>query len=284
MEFEIDLNEQDGRDVVTRVMEECKASPTAFDNWFPSVVELGIRTPKTSILPISAALQMSLIGEAPRTPQTEAELARMQADIQALGVQHGFPLFVKSSFTSSKHYWAETCCLPDASIETVRKHIGEIFFYQCMGPHPLTPSIVVREMIKTKPAFHAFPGKMPVTQEFRFFAGGGTAFGYHPYWPVDSIQDPDREDWEHALASMSRPSDQQLAEMKAAAETLSKKLGGAWSVDFLIDQDGKPWLIDMAEAALSYISQKEFVPLSEVVEPKVKRRPSPEDDALSMGL
>ena len=39
------------------IFESCKASPTAFENWFPVVEALKIRTPKTQTIPLSIELQ-----------------------------------------------------------------------------------------------------------------------------------------------------------------------------------------------------------------------------------
>jgi hypothetical protein len=43
-----------------------------------------------------------------------------------------------------------------------------------------------------------------------------------------------------------------LSVMKKYAESIGKEIGGYWSVDFLIDANGDPYLIDMALGNMSY--------------------------------
>lgn len=178
-----------------------------------------------------------------------------------MGDEVGFPLFLKTSFTAAKHYWRESCFMPNAQPQTVLRHLAELCMYQSMSPHPYSPSLVVREMIKTAPAFIAFDGGMPVTKEFRVFSDSGKVSGYQPYWPELSIQKPSIEGWREALVGIKEPSAQQLAEMVETAKAVTEKLGGYWSVDFLADKDGQLWLIDMAEGNLSYRNEQDFVQL-----------------------
>jgi hypothetical protein len=243
------------------VYERCKASPTAFDNWFPIVEQLNIRTPKTKSLAMGPELQKDIMNGVELSEAAELNLQHICKQIQTMGQEIGFPLFIKTAFTSAKHYWHDSCVLPGADRDVVLHHLVELLMYQSMSPNPFAPSLVVREMIDTAPVFTAFTGQMPVTQEFRVFADSGKIHGYQPYWPKDAIQDPSCEDWEAALESIKAPSAAQLEEMVATACNVTSSLGGYWSVDFLADKEGNLWLIDMAEGQLSYVNEADYVNL-----------------------
>ena len=82
----------------------------------------------------------------------------------------------------------------------------------------------------------------------------GKTYAYQAYWPANSILDADTNDWAQKLESISEATQQQMDEMIKGADRVTRTLRGDWSVDFLIDKDGAPWLIDMAVASQSYIS------------------------------
>ena len=236
-----------------RIVERCNASPTAYENWAPAVKKAGVSSPATRVVPLSTALQLSFLENHPETQEMTENLDQIVQAVEEMGKQYGFPLFIKTSFTSNKHYWDETCCLPSADRETVFKHIAEIVFYQGFSPYPFSSSLLIRQMLETEAAFHAF-GNMPVTKEFRFFAGSGKVEGYQPYWPKEAIEDhgPSVEDWEQKLEALSTLDDKDFNQLEKMAKAITSHLEGDWSVDFLKDRHGKWWLIDMAEARISY--------------------------------
>ena len=258
--FELDVllpEPPSGEDALASILERCRNAPTAYEHWAPAVETAGVSSPATLLVPLSTGLQLTFIDGYPPTPETEANLDQIVKAVEEMGAKHGFPLFIKTSFTSNKHYWQETCCLPNADRATIIKHMGEILFSQGFSPYPFAASLLIREMLKTEPAFHAF-GSMPVTQEFRVFAGNGTVEGYQPYWPKESIKDPSAPDWEQKLAVINSINDQDLRQLTKMAGDITRHLDGEWSVDFLKDRDGKWWLIDMAEAKLSYVNKLEY--------------------------
>lgn len=245
--------------MMAQAYERCQSNPNAFSNWFHAVEAAGVRHPKTTTLPLSPELQSTLLDGKPATAQVEEQIDALVLSIQAFGAEHGYPLFVKTAFTSAKHYWAEACSLPDGQPQTILAHLCELLNYQGMnGIETFTPELVIREMIDVAPVFSAFEGRMPVTEEYRVFARDGVIEGYQPYWPVDSIQKPSIEAWEAALAAISTPTGKDLDFMINASERITRSLKGYWSVDFLKDKDGKLWLIDMAEGHRSYRNEADF--------------------------
>lgn len=247
---ELDMGNLDER--LAEMYQDCASNPNAFSNWFSHVVAENIKHPATLTVPLGQGFQTGMLnGEAP-TDQSLAEVDDLLSKIEQFGKQYGFPLFIKTSYTSNKHYWTETCCLNNADRATVLNQIYGLIEYQaCMSPHMFTPELVVREMIATDPVFFAFDN-MPITEEYRVFARSGRIDGYQPYWPATSIENASVDDWVDALAAISTPSAKDLAYMTEASERITKRLGGYWSVDFLKDKDGQLWLIDMAEGDKSF--------------------------------
>lgn len=83
------------------------------------------------------------------------------------------PTFCEDEIHSSnKHDWVDSCCLKSANPKAVLDQLANIVGYQGFSPYPVSPSLLIRQMLEAAPAFHAFNG-MPMTQEFRFFASKG---------------------------------------------------------------------------------------------------------------
>lgn len=238
------------------VIKRSTDSPTAFENWIGAVEESGANSPASLVLPLSLSIQDMFMDGGAMAPNDADHLSDLCRQIKDFGAEHGFPLFIKTSFTSAKHYWKETCLLPEADVtpDNLLNHIFQLCLYQSMSPNVYTPSLIVRKMIDVEPIFTAFSGKMPITEEFRVFSTDGVMNGYQPYWPERSIegQNPSVDNWREKLASISEPSSENLDDMGHISSLVTKKLGGYWSIDFLKDRDGKLWVIDLAEGNLSF--------------------------------
>jgi len=235
-----------------QMYQDSAVDQNAFSSWFPAVVAENIRHPSTLTIPLDLAFQDKVLEEQHPEGEYLEQVKKLADQIEAFGKQHGFPLFIKSSFTSAKHSWNTSCYLENANPTGLLDNLFEILHFQaCCSPHRYTPELVVREMIPTDAKFWAF-GNMPVTEEFRVFARSGRAVGYQPYWPKTSIQDASLDDYDDLLTSIATPSAKDLAYMTEASERVTKRLGGYWSVDFLKDKDGRLWLIDMAEGDKSF--------------------------------
>ncbi len=94
---------------------------------------------------------------------------------------------------------------------------------------------------------------------------------------------PSCEDWEPRLAAIKNPSKADIEFMARAAEEITQRLGGYWSVDFLKDKHGKLWVIDLAEGALSYRNDLEFREVS-LQSPKAKPAKGNELDSQGQSL
>lgn len=238
-----------------RRIEAAKHNPNCFTHWFSVVERLGILSPKSKVVYFPAELSGPLLDGC--TEDLAAMLAPIVSEIQSFGGEAGYPLFLKNSLFSGKHSWVDTCFVP--SPDAVSEHIQAINMDSAMVGCDLSLYLVAREMIETKPAFHAFRGETPIVEEFRLFARDGKTEGYQPYWPEMAIRHPSAPDWREKLRAISVPSQEDLAYMVECAEKITSALGGYWSVDFLRGADDRLWLIDMALGQCSFKCDTGFV-------------------------
>ncbi len=243
----------------SEILAQAAESPNAFNSWFGAVQACNVLTPATLAVDLLPNIQIELLDGKPLSEESKLFFDGLVEQVQQMGEQYGYPLFIKTSFTSAKHYWSSSCCLKGGDPKEVLSHLYELINFQaCCTDQMLSPSLVIREMIETDPVFHAFEG-MPVTEEYRVFTKGGEIEGFQPYWPEDSIQNPSCEDWQEKLKTIKSPSQADIAYMSDVASRVSSHLKREdWSIDFLRAKDGRLWLIDMAVAGKSYRNVSEF--------------------------
>lgn len=234
-------------------------NPNQFRNWYSAVLNSGVKTPRTKTFPFGYESNRAILKESLEALEECQEIQELGKKVNAVFDEFGVDvLFIKTGLYSGKHGWKDTCCLKRG--DDVVLHIAQIAYDWAMKGSCESDELVVREMIPVEPAFHAFHGEMPVTEEYRLFANAGKVYAYQPYWPEDSIKEPSCEDWKEKLKAISTPSEELLSSMTGIAEMVTKELsksgwGDDWSVDFLINKYGEPVLIDMALANQSYHSE-----------------------------
>jgi hypothetical protein len=248
-------------------------NPNRFSAWYPQVKNI-CNTPETEIIPVSSQLVVSIIDD--KLDDAVDELNQIAEKIFDFAQIHGYPVFIKNGLFSSKHSWDNTCCITEDCDPLM--HIARIIYdWETIGRSP-SFEIIVRKMIQTTPAFHAFDGNMPVTREFRFFSDGESITGYQPYWPLNAIEGHpvDCEQWKERLCAISLLTVEEQATLVGKASIIGAVLAGEWdndipvksdrwSIDFLQDKDGKWWMIDVAQAHESYCSTPDqgFISLCE---------------------
>lgn len=232
--------------------EKARANPTCFMNWFPTVRKLKIPAPASIVIDFPLWLTKDIINGLGENDQTTEALKGKVEAIRAFGEDHGYPLFLKNSLYSDKFNWANSCFISAEATdaEIIQKICTITYNWMCVGAD-YSLYLVVREFIHTKPAFHAF-NDMPITEEYRIFARDGKVEGWQPYWPENAIREPSVDGWKTLLKEISTPSKNELSTLCALAENVTRNLGGYWSVDFLKDQNGEFYLIDMAVGERSY--------------------------------
>jgi hypothetical protein len=246
-------------DALSKEIARCIEAPTAYENWAPAVASAGVSAPDTVVVPLSFDLQELMLDGKSIPDEFQANIDEIVKAVAMMGEKHGFPVFIKTSFVSNKHDWLKSCCLASADRDTVIEHLESIVGLQGFTDYLIAPSLLVRQMLETEPAFHAFYGRMPVTQEFRFFASKGKVDGYQAYWPEKAIEEPSVEDWKDRLKQISVLGQRDQARLIEMAASVTRRLEGEWSVDFLKDRHGKWWLIDMAEGSRSFRNVAEFI-------------------------
>lgn len=214
--------------------------------WFPRLRSAHVNVPKTVIVQTESDLSLLLDGKTP------ADLSLL---IQKLAgqarMEFGFPCFLRTGHASGKHEWRLTCYVKRE--EDLGDHIARLVEWSALASIMGLPTQtwVLRELLKTKPAFTAFYG-MPINREFRFFFRRGDVVHWQPYWPPDSIRNPSCDDWEERLRTLSALSPDELTTLEMLTEKVAKQFNGEyWSLDWL--QVGQKWYaIDMARGEESF--------------------------------
>lgn len=230
--------------------------PNQFENWYPVVLRAGVRSPKTEVFPLPQCVSDLADPECPEPFFQHPAVQTLVEQVRAVFARWAVPaLFVKNSLFSAKHHWQYTCWMTPET--NVAHHLMNLQYLWCSTSPVYATALVVREVIPCKPAFYAFHG-MPITREYRLFVDGAGVYAYQPYWPELAIRDPQDVDWKSKLAALALPEPALLAEMVSMAVAVMAQMPVQmpqdWSVDFLIDDQGQPWLIDMAVAVQSYQS------------------------------
>ncbi len=232
--------------------------------WFPKLKAAGLPVPQTVIVETELDLVEWLDSGAVDGVTFFLDVLR------AAGDQVGWPAFLRTGHTSSKHAWKRTCYLPSA--DKLARHVAALVeFSNCVNQPLGLPTNVwcMRELLPTEPVFTTpVYGDMPISREFRVFVDGSDVKCVHPYWPEEALmrgfpREEGSNDWGEGESSYDVPDDfdekyAALAYLKDDEETIralasraGAALGGAWSVDVLETKRG--WYVtDVAKADRSF--------------------------------
>ena len=214
--------------------------------WFPLVKRTGVPIPKTVLVKTSINLIPLLDGEKP--PGFDGFMVKIKGAIKKIGL----PCFLRTGYLSGKHDWKETCFVNDLS--KIGHHIYNLAEFSAIADllgFP-TNTWAVREMIPVKMWFHAFVGEMPVTREVRVFFRDKQIEHWQPYWPPDSIRQPDNPDWKSLIEECNTVTEEELATVFNLTHRLMTTFEGYWSCDWLQDINGNWIMIDMADGDRSF--------------------------------
>lgn len=243
-------------------------NPNLFGQWYPSVLRLAeegkVKIPKTVQLPLPRQVSDLVLKESPQLFIESKEVQELVARVrEQFHHMDSAALFMKTSLFSAKHDWKKTCYLTPSS-DIAMQLFAMLYTWWCVGGQ-YANELIIREMIPTVPLFHAFHGEIPITQEYRLFSNASGAYAYQPYWPAEAIRRASVSDDEvrTRLEAIKHPGDALLDRMKEQAAQITSLLQGDYSVDFLIDHRGEPWLIDMALSSQSYHSSEKVCLLDE---------------------
>lgn len=227
-------------------------------HWHPKLVAAGVPTPRTIICRIEPSISQEtgawLVGEGTPTQQSMQLVSDIESACASLGPA---PWFLRSGHFSGKHYWLETCCLPNCEPYSVEAHIQAIVEVgECASMIGFPWNVwAVREMIPMRAddcaGFAARFGGMPVRREYRAFVRDGEVLCVHPYWPADAFGKSRSAEFDAELARISSVLDFH-GPVIALAEKAGAALGGEWSVDMLRDAVGNWMVTDCAVANESF--------------------------------
>lgn len=212
--------------------------------WYPKIKDLEIPQPKTLIYKLSEKELKYFHNE--QFPET------LSKNIKPIISKFSYPFFVRTDFASGKHGWEDTCFIENK--KKLTRNIFEVVVENLIADLFGLPfeALVFREYIPLEAGFKAFYGNMPVAKERRYFIKDGQIQCHHPYWPKDAIRNPDNKDWEIILEKQNNETEKEIELLSKYCLMVADKLEGYWSVDFAYGQDGKWYLIDMAEGDHSF--------------------------------
>lgn len=173
---------------------------------------------------------------------------------QAVERVGGFPAFVRTEFTSSKHDFKDASVIasPDEIDETIHQLIQEPV--QRMIP---VGCLMIREYLDLDSYFTAFRGELPIGPEIRFFIDDEVVCS-HPYWEPDAIKDPSSREWRGRLKAANDVVREEASDVAPKAERVAELLTSEYpdappmSVDFARTNDGEWYAIDMAHAGTTH--------------------------------
>ena len=225
------------------------SDPTCVSYWFPRLEAAGLPVPRTTFVSMSRDAFRDVFNIFDGKP-VEGPVNEFLRELDAAAARIGYPVFLRTGYTSAKHSWARTCHLMDPA--DLLSHVaGIVEFSECASFIGLPCDWwAVRELLPTIPlAICPDYEGMPVCREFRCFVADGTVRCVHPYWPLEALERGGGVAPEEVAAQLASCADEQS--VRALASRAGAAVGGEWSVDVLETQRG--WFVtDMAEAERSW--------------------------------
>lgn len=212
--------------------------------WYPRIKNLEIPQPKTEIYELTEDELNTFYEE--QFPDT------LLKNIEPIISKFSYPIFIRSDFSSAKHSWKDSCFITHK--KKLSNNIYRLIIENLLADLIGLPfkALVFREYIPLEAGFKAFHGNMPVAKERRYFIKDGLIQCHHPYWPSDAIRKPNNENWEKLLEKQNKETEKEIELLSKYCLMVAKRLEGYWSVDFAYGQDGKWYLIDIAEGDRSF--------------------------------
>lgn len=206
--------------------------------WYPKIKALDIPQPKTRMY--------KLTKQELKTFHNEQFPPTLMKHIEPIVSEFSYPFFVRTDFASGKHGWEKTCYIENE--EKLSRNIFEVIVENLIADLFGLPfkALVFREYIPLEAGFKAFYGNMPVAKERRYFIKDDQIQCHHPYWPKDSIESPNKDNWEKILEEQNKETEDEIKLLSKYCTMVSEVLEGYWSIDFAYGQDKKWYVIDMA--------------------------------------
>lgn len=220
-------------------------NPNSAFYWLPRVTDLdaevAIETPRSHLIPIDFMDAIGVIeGDRP------ARACLPMESLHAAAADLDLPVFVRSDLKSAKHQGeqAMVAWTPDQLASVCARVLAS----NVQTMHR-PAALCLREHLDLDVLF--YDGGTPIAREFRVFADDEAADRIVPYWPIESVDEPEdvsRQEARELLADAQVLLDGEgdYLETAATAAAAACPAADAWSVDFAYDSAGRWWLIDMA--------------------------------------
>lgn len=217
--------------------------------WFPKIQDLGIPVPRTEIVEIPFKIFCDWMDSMFNEGHIDVLGSERGSAIKEAADKTGYPLFLRTDLASGKHQWKATCYVEKE--EELPLHLWNVVEFNFIADIWGLPceALVFREFIPLDSGFTAFNG-LPISRERRYFVRDGIVECHHPYWIEDAIAEgyppPNNKDWRQLLTVLNQETPDEFGILGPYAASVGKILGGYWSVDFAMSQDGIWYLLDMA--------------------------------------
>lgn len=221
---------------------------TSMLHWYPLIKDCKVQMPRTEIVIIPYKIMYEALNDEKVKPFLDY-IPSVKEAINKLG---GYPIFIRTDYSSGKHDWVRTCYVGEEKL--LVQNIFALLEYHEIADILGLPynAIIVREFLKLQSSFKAFNG-FPVNRERRYFVMNGIVQCHHPYWIPDAVEGHTKDkDWKNKLFSLNLESRPEVERLTKYAEEVGKHLDGYWSVDFAWGVNGKWYMIDAADATLSF--------------------------------
>lgn len=227
--------------------EQATTNPNDQSNWWPKVQGLpGVHLPRTEVV-VTTQRTFAHLAYGEQSEEVEQLLTELEQRAELLG----YPLFLKGGEISNKHEWEEFCYVREPA--QLRVHAQRLAEFAHLVGVEFSRSFVLRELLDTDVAFHAFRGNLPVTRERRYCVYEGRVVHHQPYWPPYSIEEPRVTDWAERLEQLNTETYEEVEHLGTLSLRVAAALGeGNWSIDWLWAA-GRWYLIDLAVLEQSFV-------------------------------
>lgn len=232
-------------------------NPTSSLYWLPLVTDAGLPVPRTVNVPYDHMAFVAMISDDEDYP----ELKSVVDAVCEAADDIGGAVFIRTDLASAKHDGPAAYRLDEPESASALAILGktvednEIKFW--LDPNANPTVFLVRQFLELDAPFRSFgfgDEGHPIAREWRLFATADGVVCRHFYWPEHAVEDgrPTDPNWRALLIDLAaQPPPTELDEMAVRAAAVCSEVK-EWSVDFACDVHGKWWLIDMADADVSW--------------------------------
>jgi len=221
--------------------------------WYPRIKRLDIPQPETKRFELNRSIYWKVLFNEDGTMPPEGDMEKFETAAAKLG----FPVFMRTSETSAKHQWNETCYVK--TMKDLKRNFWRLLEDNYLAVDHIPDAIFFRKFIPMESYFTGWYHEFPVNKEMRTFIKDGKCQCYHPYWPPGAMKQakPKDPDWEEKYEKICQLSERdeftvlQFSNMVALTFKEKYEDPGWWSCDFAKAKDGDWYLIDMALGPVS---------------------------------